>query len=159
MNIYIMRHGDAPFQTDQDGHGERRLSALGSSDVADMARLLKEHLSQSQQAIDAVMVSPLTRAQETADIVVRVLAEQFIGELSTDDCLLPEANPEFSALYIEALAHKNILLVTHMPFVANLFNYWVPEQRQYFATSSIAAISIEPQVTDKPLLKAFFQPK
>ena len=130
MIVRIMRHGDAPFI-----NGERQLSELGRAEARLMARWLKD-----QSSSDLVLVSPLLRAQQTADEVFSVIPQEF--PKLEESLLKPESDPKLSCEYFEALGQKSVLLISHMPLVVNLMETWLPSQGRYFPTASIAEIEL-----------------
>jgi phosphohistidine phosphatase len=89
MHIFLLRHGQAePQKTTDDA---RELTKKGEADVYKAVLLSLNDLKGLQQ----IWVSPLVRAQQTANIVAKVLREQGINPLlHTTELLVPEAIPE-----------------------------------------------------------------
>ncbi|AUD79168.1 phosphohistidine phosphatase SixA [Kangiella profundi] len=153
MKVWIMRHGDAPYID-----GERQLSESGKQDVAQMSQRLADILKQQELELELMLASPYLRAQQTADIVEQELmnakVRPFLRE--QEPLLRSESDPAMTASYVEALPQSTILLVSHMPLVANLLASWLPHQGRYFPTSAIAEIDFE---GDKPNLSSFYEPQ
>ncbi len=130
MLVRIMRHGDAPFI-----NGERQLSELGRAEARLMGRWLKE-----QAKFDGVWVSPLLRAQQTADEVLSC----FKSEIPRFDeaFLKPESDAKLSCELFESLGYESILLISHMPLVVNLMDRWLPSKGRYFPTAGVAELEV-----------------
>lgn len=130
MIIRIMRHGDAPLID-----GVRQLSTRGIEEAGKMGQWLSE---QSQP--DMVLVSPLLRAQQTSEQVEPFLAQDY--KRADEDLLKPETDATIARHYFESLDSTNLLLVSHMPFVVNLLEAWLPQQARFFSTASIAELEL-----------------
>ena len=61
-HIGIMRHGDAPYI-----NGERQISNLGHQQIKQMAKWYAEHLKGQGLTLETLLVSPILRAQQTAE--------------------------------------------------------------------------------------------
>ena len=108
MKLWVLRHGQAESHAPTDA--QRNLTAHGREEVLGSAA----HLI--GQPIDAILVSPYVRAQQTAQLVREALG--FEGEIRTVPWLTPEANP---LQVLEQLdSADNLLLVSHQPLVGNL---------------------------------------
>lgn len=110
MKVFFLRHGEAAYNKNDD---IRELTQHGRDDVTRVAKLQREALVSVQH----VFVSPITRAQQTADIFcteVNVNAPR-----STVDWLIHET-PLREALTALAKLDGNILLVGHQPLAGKL---------------------------------------
>src|SRR3954468_22052662 len=68
MKLYILRHGDAVEHGDpRYKENERPLTSKGIQRTKQLAHVLRE----MEITMDAILTSPLTRAQETAEIIAR----------------------------------------------------------------------------------------
>ena len=152
MKVWIMRHGDAPYID-----GERQLSEQGKQDVAHMSLRLAQVLREANLELELMLASPYLRAQQTADIVEQTLNDAKVSPFvrEQEPLLRSESDPAMTASYVQALPQSTILLVSHMPLVANLLASWVPQQGRYFATSAIAELEID---DDRAKLLEFYQP-
>ncbi|HEX5050550.1 MAG TPA: phosphohistidine phosphatase SixA [Planctomycetota bacterium] len=117
MHIYLLRHGIANDAGPGVPDGDRALSEEGWKRLRRAAASWRELV----QTPDAVLVSPLRRAQETA----RVLAEacHFGGDLRIESALVPEAPPQLALNLLQAeacAATKSIALVGHEPHLGYL---------------------------------------
>lgn len=116
MNLYIMRHGMAePYGARADE--SRLLVPEGEA----QARGVANQWLQTSSALDFIVVSPYKRAQQTATIVKDVLG--FTDEPQTSSLVRPEGDVLQVAQYLDQFASQNVLLVSHMPLVANLLGY------------------------------------
>lgn len=134
MKLWILRHGEAEPQAVTDA--QRELTAHGRAQVVRSAKLLVG------QPLDAILVSPYVRAQQTAELVRETLG--FEPDLLTVDWLTPESNPQSALALIPEMG--NVLLVSHQPFVGALIgllqhgHYREPQPMQ---TASLAELEGE----------------
>lgn len=103
MKLHIMRHGDALSGSQNPS---RPLSVIGIKDVELMAKNL------NLKDCD-VWHSPVLRAQQTAKIVAPNATHL------EKEYLTPDAHPE-EALNDLMIQEKDLLIVSHIPFVENL---------------------------------------
>lgn len=137
MKLYVLRHGQAESRASSDF--ERRLTDRGRADACAMALRFNSDLC----TLGEIWVSPLVRAQQTANAVV--------GELSvspaytTTETLVPEA--DLNRLYQELNNSRAsiLLLVSHQPLVGELVNDLCGVEPGFYAmgTASMACIEAE----------------
>jgi phosphohistidine phosphatase len=111
----ILRHGEA-LAAGAGGDGLRPLSPRGRSDLERLAA----HLQRMGWRPDRVFTSPLTRARETAAIVIaRALPGLEAGVLNA---LLPECDPVevLAALAEQGATSGHVLIVGHQPQLGTL---------------------------------------
>ncbi len=136
MKLWLLRHGEAEPRARTDA--ERNLTEAGRLEVQSSASHLKG------QPLDAILVSPYQRAQQTAEIVRQVLG--FSGLVETVPWLTPESDPKDAMLYLDRRSEQNLLLVTHQPFVGVLGGWLVNGHRDTplpMATASLAELEGE----------------
>lgn len=148
MKIFIMRHGDAVATAKGETDAERRLSREGELEVATNANWLAEQLA--GDALSLALVSPYTRAQQTATIV-HSLVKSNVQETCKD--ITPDSSAEQFLDYLTArlaLAAEqkheiaSVLIVSHMPFVSYLVSEFDPRiQPPIFPTAGIAEIDYD----------------
>lgn len=140
-----MRHGDAPYI-----NGERQISESGREDIEQMTEWLVKHLQTHSVELEHILVSPVLRAQQTADILEPALQScvNYSWTRGAELLLKPESEPQLVIPYVEALS-GNILLISHMPLVSNLWAGWLAGESQYFPTSSIGSIELVADNQDK----------
>jgi phosphohistidine phosphatase len=131
MKLWILRHGEAEPHARSDA--QRNLTEHGREQVRQAAA----HLI--GQSIDTMLVSPYVRAQQTAEIVRKVLGGT--PALKTVSWLTPESDPACAVGQLPD--NGNVLLVSHQPFVGELISllqyghYRSPEPMQ---TASLAQL-------------------
>ena len=120
MKLYVLRHADAVDESDPrfENDADRPLTIKGVR----RTKLLAHALRQWEITFDAIFSSPLLRARETADIVMRGLRLQ--GKLEVTDHLAPSGDVEklLNRLNTSRPAPKNALLVGHEPYLSNLIS-------------------------------------
>ncbi len=134
MPLYIMRHGDAQLQAASDSL--RPLTKTGCEEVAAaVSRKLDELM-----LVDEIWVSPLVRAQQTAQIV----NEKLNKPLVTQTWLHPGGSVSQVIESIQATS-KTLLLVSHQPLVGILVDTLTGADpgRYRLTTSSIARIDAD----------------
>lgn len=116
MLLYIVRHGIAVdvgeqgVRTDRD----RTLSATGRERTREAALGLARLNCRPQ----CVLTSPLVRAQETAAILARILTASPTFDIA--EWLQPGVAATESRVYLESARSAAIMLVGHMPGVADM---------------------------------------
>lgn len=124
MLLYLLRHAEAealsPSGLDADraltGAGQKRMKAVGRA----IARL--------ETGFDAVLVSPLLRAKETAGFVTS--ACRFEGEAIVTESLLPGSDPQLLLEELSASEWRTVLLVGHEPHLGRLFGRLVSGRKE-----------------------------
>ena len=118
MLIYLLRHGDAPFDS---SCGERSLSARGAIDTHHVVEQHLEALSQLQ----LIVCSPVLRARQTLQIVTDVL--NYSEKLLFDDVLRSEGSVAGVERYVDSLVNsknvQQVLLLSHQPLVGQILEY------------------------------------
>lgn len=136
MKLWLLRHGEAEPKARTDA--ERNLNDAGKLEVRESAAQLRgRHLQ-------AILVSPYNRAQQTAEIVRQVLG--FSGAVETVPWLTPESDPGDALLYLGRRSEEEILLVTHQPLVGALGDLLINGRRDTplpMATASLAELEGE----------------
>lgn len=110
MKLFFLRHGEAAHDRNDD---IRELTPRGRDDVARVAQAQREALASVAQ----VLVSPITRAQQTADIAC--LEAGITAPRHTVDWLVHET-PLREALAELARLDADTLLVGHQPLAGKL---------------------------------------
>ncbi|SFD10840.1 phosphohistidine phosphatase SixA [Pseudoalteromonas denitrificans] len=137
--IYIMRHGQATAMCANDA--SRNLTNDGIAEVTKISSWLANRVS-----IDAVLVSPYIRAQQTLDLMRHNQTNIQFEQISTD--FLPEASPAQTCDFLQALIslnseYKTWLVVAHMPLVSYLVGEFCQGKMPIFNTGSIACIEYD----------------
>jgi phosphohistidine phosphatase len=117
VHIYLLRHGIAEEGGPELPDHERALTADGQKRLRKAAPTWRRLVPTP----DMVIVSPLRRALQTAEVFVQAVA--FTGELQVADALAPNGAPSvaLSMLEAEALSHtKSVALIGHEPHLGYL---------------------------------------
>ncbi len=111
MELIVVRHGDAGPYTQPDY--ARPLSDLGKT----QARSTADQLAAAGYEGVTIWHSPYLRAAETA----RILAQVLKAATEVIDGVTPDGRPEqFVSRLDQPGLPERLILVSHMPFVANL---------------------------------------
>jgi phosphohistidine phosphatase len=113
MKLFILRHGQAENFAASDA--ARRLTDQGREEVRRVVRKNAELLAGLQQ----IWVSPLMRAQQTADVVIEEIGHR---PRQTSDLLVPESTPAEVLEMLSSQSEGTYLLVSHQPLVGELVN-------------------------------------
>ncbi|MFC3031114.1 phosphohistidine phosphatase SixA [Pseudoalteromonas fenneropenaei] len=134
--IIIMRHGEAEPLCQQD-----ELRTLTNTGKAE-ARAMGVWLSKQPFQPDAALISPYTRAQQTA---AEVLACNPVRYQETCKDIIPSGNASVAIDYLETLISmqpqcQSWLLVSHMPIVSYLVDQLCPGELPIFQPAAAAII-------------------
>jgi phosphohistidine phosphatase len=136
MNLYIMRHGEASWDTQIDS--ERLLTDVGEQQAAAVGKFFID----TKVCVDLVIVSPYKRAQQTAN---KVLAKFPLVTRIESSNITPEASVTLAQECVEAAGVKNILLISHLPLVANLAGYLTADDNascgQHWSPATLALLA------------------
>jgi len=109
MKLYFLRHADA--LPDQDD-AVRALSQTGKKEAQSLGRFLKN----AGVAFDAAFTSPLVRARQTAEIVLKICGHISPAKLDLTEALLNETSQKAFDRWLKELPDaKKVLLVGHEP--------------------------------------------
>jgi phosphohistidine phosphatase len=138
MKLYILRHGQAEIFAASDA--VRQLTPAGREEVRRVIRKSADSLAE----IEKIWVSPLLRAQQTADLALELLNEV---PRETSDLLLPESTP---VDVLNRLSNElptghgaSYLLVSHQPLVGELVNGICGKPNGYYPMDTGALASLE----------------
>jgi len=109
MKLYFLRHAEAlPGEDD----AARPLSLTGKKEAQSLGRFLKN----VGVAFDAAFTSPLVRARQTAEIVLKICGEVSPAELDLTEALQNETSQKAFDRWLKELPEANkVLLVGHEP--------------------------------------------
>ena len=133
MRLLILRHGDADLGSPDQS---RQLSAYGREQVHQQVARHYQEIS----AVDVVVSSPYVRAAQTAEIVTRATAVKSIEWL---DDLVPHGSLRRVAAFLQERQTSNVLLVSHLPLVGVLIDYFTGETASSMGTASLASLSMD----------------
>src|SRR5262245_61291549 len=114
VELYLIRHAEAApvGERGMTDDADRPLTTKGETQAASVGKALQRR----GITLDRLVASPLLRAQQTANILVRHL--QPAPELVTSDALAPGAKPRKLAKQLRSVEGERIGLVGHMPHIA-----------------------------------------
>ena len=115
MDLYLIRHADA-LALGERGITEdagRPLSELGEQQSQQVARILQKR----GVVLDKLLTSPLVRARQTADIILRNTRGN-APQLHVGEDLAPGGKPRKLARFLTNLGGSSVGLVGHMPDIA-----------------------------------------
>ncbi len=141
-NIFIMRHGDADKQP---GYPERMLTPLGFAQSDASASFIRDALAGEE--LDVILQSPLLRSKQTAEEVAKQVKAL---EIETCDLIRPGSNPDVFLNELESRIYNadphdiNILIVSHLPFVADFCYLSIREDLEFYG-GAVAHIRAERQ--------------
>lgn len=122
MYIYLLRHGDAPFDS---SCGERSLSDQGETETR---HIVEQHLG-ALSKLDLIICSPVLRARQTLQVLTEAL--NYSGQLLFEDALRSESSISSLEQCIDALLTSKsvdqILLLGHQPLIGQLLEYLTDE--------------------------------
>lgn len=139
MDLYLIRHADA-LPVGENGAEEdddRVLSADGEEQAKRVGRFLKSQ----KVEFDRVFASPLVRARQTAEILLRAAESSLAPTLVSE--LTPNARPKKLARLLMKSSGERIAIVGHLPHLAD-FTAWIIGSKKAqidLAKSGVAVVS------------------
>ena len=121
MELYLIRHADALALGERGitDDAERPLSEQGENQV----RTLAQGLLHKGITLDGIVTSPLVRAKQTADLLVRNWSTTPM-EVEVSDTLAPDAKPGKLARYLRKLGGQSLAVIGHLPHLPQ-FAAWL----------------------------------
>ncbi len=128
MQLFVLRHGQAEPYASSDR--TRNLTSHGREQV----RLTAQASLQELQRVDAILASPYTRTQQTAELLRQTLVEAQTLSPGQEGCdsvvpaiepleqLTPDSCPSQVHELLGNRAEEVVLLVSHQPLVGSLVN-------------------------------------
>lgn len=116
MDLYLLRHGDAGDHLLSPAmDNARQLTTEGNEKTRAVVRALK---AMKYASPEAVVSSPLTRAQETARIAIANFAPEAHFEISS--VITPGGEMETTMAFIQKMSerYKSLMLVGHDPHLS-----------------------------------------
>ncbi|WP_298943734.1 phosphohistidine phosphatase SixA [uncultured Psychromonas sp.] len=138
MQIYIMRHGQAEMMAFSDA--ERNLTDIGREE----SELMAKHLIKEGVTLDAALVSPYVRAQQTWESVSPFF--EGVTNIQVLPCLTPSGSARKTVdelLALQAEGVKSVILVSHLPLVGYIVGELAPAAGvPAFSPSAIGHINL-----------------
>jgi len=133
-----MRHGQAEMMAYSDA--ERNLTDIGRLE----SELMAKYLVEQDVSLDAVLVSPYVRAQQTWESVSPFF--EGVTNIQILPCLTPAGSARKSVdeiLALQAAGIESVLLVSHLPLVGYIVGELAPSAGvPAFSTSAVGHISL-----------------
>ena len=119
MEIYILRHGKAEERlSNVKSDSKRKLTIDGKNEMGELAKGIKN----LNLSFDYIISSPLVRATETADIVIKHISGK-VKKVTIWNELKPESNvTDTHKKLVKFAPDAKILLVGHEPHLTNLIS-------------------------------------
>ena len=137
MLLYILRHGTAEPRRPELDDAARALTDKGRDQCKRVAALLRR-----LELPEAVVTSPLVRARQTAEEVMRGL--RFDAPLRELTALIPGTPVEETALALAAAGERCVLAVGHEPLLSEVVAALVgPGLRLALKKGGLAEIEVE----------------
>jgi len=112
-----LRHGEAGRSSRLPGDSKRSLTNEGKQEIMD----LSYGLQTLEIKFDHIFSSPLLRAKQTAEIVVKSI--KYKGKIEELDSLRPEGNRlEFYSILSKLKQDSVILVVGHEPYLSEMIS-------------------------------------
>jgi phosphohistidine phosphatase len=129
MEIYIVRHAIAMAREEwHESDDKRPLTEKGKRKMEQIAA----GLAAMEIDFTHIFTSPFVRAQQTAEILQKVLK---IDHLEETDLLVPSADPAGMIPFLNKLPdNAEVALVGHEPHVSELLSFLLTGQQKNFAT-------------------------
>jgi phosphohistidine phosphatase len=116
MQLHILRHAEAEDASPTGLDSDRRLTEAGRKRMKTVAAAIAKALS---PRYDAILISPLVRARETATPVAEACG--FTRALRVTEALSPHASPDAVVGEVARLGVDTVLAVGHEPHMGRLF--------------------------------------
>ena len=157
MLLHILRHAEAEAFSPTGLDADRSLTDAGAKRMKTVARAI----AKMEPKLDAILVSPLLRARQTAEPVAA--ACRFKGELQVTESLLPGSDPSALLDELEATRWESVLVVGHEPNLGRLFGRLVSGGRDVevpMKKASLAVFEIVPHLgSDRAELRSYLPPR
>ncbi|MBK8598378.1 MAG: phosphohistidine phosphatase SixA [Holophagales bacterium] len=136
MLLYILRHAEAEALSPSGLDADRALTEGGTRRM----KLVARAIGRMEPDFDAIFVSPLLRARQTAEPVAA--ACRFKGEPTITEALVPGANPSGILEELDAAGCVSALVVGHEPHLGNLVGRLVSGRKDVDVPMKKAALAI-----------------
>lgn len=157
MIIHLLRHAEAEVISPSGRDADRRLTKDGEKRM----RLVAKAIAKMSPDFEAILVSPLVRARQTAEPVAT--ACKFGSPLTETRNLTPNADPVEVLHELARLKQNSVLLVGHQPHFGRLFGRLLSGRSDVEIPMKKASLAVF-ETTDDPALsraelKYYLSPK
>ncbi len=125
MDLFIIRHAEAYARGEEgiDSDAARPLTPQGRA----TARLLAQVFTLRELSVEAILASPLVRAQQTAE-ELRVVWGETVA-VHTCEALAPEGRFKKILRQMRELKASSVALVGHEPDLSELVGWWIGSRK------------------------------
>jgi phosphohistidine phosphatase len=151
MEIFVLRHGDANIGSKKIvDDSARSLTDVGIKEIENVSKFFADF----DIEIDHIFSSPLKRARQTAEIILKNQKKVKLTELAE---LKPEGLSDEACKKMTKQNYPTILVIGHNPLLTNMINHIINSQKQTtcdlsLKTGGLAKINTtarEPQLQGK----------
>lgn len=137
MKIYLMRHGEAAFNTRNDN--DRELTENGRLKIRSNILMKKNEL----ENVQLFLSSPIRRAKQTAQLACDILGRK--DEIEEVPWLIHESSPLKSIACLSRHTAESVMLFSHQPFASRFAEILCDQELGFISmnTASIIAIDAE----------------
>lgn len=157
MLLFVLRHAEAEPLSPSGLDADRALTEAGRKRMKAVARAI----ARMEPGFDAVLVSPLRRARETAEAVTD--ACRFEGEPRVTESLLPGSDPELLLDELAGVDGTATLVVGHEPHLGRLVGRLVSGRKDVevpMKKAGLAVFELHRQLgADRAELKSYLPPR
>ncbi|QLB20136.1 phosphohistidine phosphatase SixA [Vespertiliibacter pulmonis] len=151
MQIWIMRHGEAGFNSTIDS--QRSLTDKGKNMAYKQGKWLANRLIFQGRSLNKIIVSPYLRAKQTLEMLLQGIEEVSCEEnfvvlnerIEQWEGITPGGSVENVVNYLDVLQQDgvdNVLIISHLPLVYDLVQMLtLSQQSVHFYPAVIAEIS------------------
>lgn len=151
MRIWIMRHGEAGFNSAIDS--QRSLTDKGKNMAYQQGKWLANRLILQGKELNKIIVSPYLRAQQTLEMLLKGIEAVSYEENFTTlnervelwEGIMPDGSVENVMNYLDFLQQngvENVLMISHLPLVYDLVQSLTQAQQSvHFYPAVIAEIN------------------
>ncbi len=136
MLLHLLRHAEAEALSPSGLDADRALTDAGAKRMKAVGRAI----ARMEPDFDAVLVSPLLRARQTAEAVVS--ACRYRGEVRVTEALLPGADPAVLLEELEDGGFTSVLVVGHEPHLGRLFGRLVSGRKETEVPMKKASLAV-----------------
>lgn len=146
MNLYFIRHADALPEDNEKitNDFDRPLSAEGRKQCGEIATSLKN----MGVKLDLLLVSPLVRAQQTAEEMLKPLGQKGL-EITTHDMLAPDVKSKPLMKEIRNLDAENVALIGHNPDLRHHIAYLTNSDPELFSFGKAGMALVECSISPR----------
>lgn len=117
MDLFILRHGKAGESSEEQDDSTRTLTTTGRKDIKEIGRWMRKE----KFKFDVIATSPLTRSNETAGIIARIL--DLKERLDIWDELAPDGDMDTVCYHAAQFSNNvSVLIVGHEPALSALIS-------------------------------------